>query len=71
MLPPSLLLDLHRPPATPMVYDIPPVISYRPSYRPFRALAALLTWTRSHASISFHRRPARTNTSSEQPLSER
>ena len=39
MLPPTatLMLDLHKPPATRRVYDIPPVISYRPSYRPFRA----------------------------------
>ena len=37
MLPPALLLELHRPPATRPVYDIPPIISYRPSFRPFRA----------------------------------
>ena len=73
MLPPTttVLLDLHRPPATPVVYDIPPVISYRPRRRPFRVLAAFLTSRCSRESISFHRRPARTNTSGEQPLSER
>jgi hypothetical protein len=38
MLPPAtILLELNGPPATRPVYDIPPVISYRPSYRPFRA----------------------------------
>jgi hypothetical protein len=56
MLPPAHFLDLHKQPATRPVYDIPPIISSRPSYRPFRAFAALLTSRRSRAA-----RPASTN----------
>lgn len=46
MLPPTTsLLDLHRAPATRRVYDIPPIVSYRPRYRPLRALASALAAT--------------------------
>jgi hypothetical protein len=40
MLPSTALLDPQKPPTTPPVYDIPPVVSSRPRRRPFRTLAA-------------------------------
>lgn len=69
MFPPAALLrDLHRPPATRPVYDVPPIITYRPGYRPFRALAALLAATRSHTGFPPGRPPTRTEASGDQLL---